>query len=288
MFFFIIATVFLVIGVYCVLAFSLKIPKFKTAFTIMSKQTKGVSSKNNKAKLFSAISKPLSQFIPLSMSKEISLRRMLQNTSVETPKEYVARLTVTFFIISLFGLPLLLIYPYLALIPIAISGLTVFVIHDDVKDKATKQNKAAQKEIPGFIDTFTHAVKTNRNILNIFDSYIQNYDTALSKELSFTLADMRTGGEEIGLKRFEMRMNNALVSQLVRGILATLHGEDMSLYFIDLVKTVNEIRRKELTQKALKIKPKISLMSNGLAMFSIGVLIVILGFSAFEYIKTTM
>lgn len=107
-------------------------------------------------------------------------------------------------------------------------------------------------------------------------------------ELAKTVADMRTGNPDIALKRFEHRMNNPLLSQLIRGVLATMRGEDMTAYFTELVKKVHEIRKKLLTQKALKVVPKISTMSNIRAFWAIGVMLYIVGMGVLEYVKGMM
>lgn len=288
MFYFIISAVLIAVFTYSVLGFALKIPPLKISFLVMSMMRKGNESGKRSFQLFHTLSHSISAYVPISMAKEIKLSRMLQNVSTETPKEFVARLIVIGLFISIFALPCLLITPLLALLPLITAIIVVFVIVEETKDKALKQHRAAEKEIPSFIETFTHNVKTNRNIIAIFDTYIQNYSTPLSHELARTVADMRTGSTDIALKRFEMRMNNPLLSQLIRGILATMRGEDMTSYFSELVKKVSEIRKKLLTQKALKVKPKISLMSNVRGLWAIGVLLYIVGVAVLEYMKGSL
>lgn len=289
MIYFILAAIFVGIFMYSLLAHFLHIPSFKLALSTIRSQSRGTAVKNNSGSFLSALAKPISPYIPLSMAKEVKYSRMLQTISVETPKEFVARLIVTFTFIAAFAIPLALINPYLGLIPLAIAVIAVFIIMEETKDKAKKQHQLAENEIPGFVETFTHSIKTNRNVLSIFDAYIQNYkDTPLSMELAKTVADMRTGNPDIALKRFEHRMNNPLLSQLIRGVLATMRGEDMTAYFTELVKKVHEIRKKLLTQKALKVVPKISTMSNIRAFWAIGVMLYIVGMGVLEYVKGMM
>lgn len=286
MLFYIIGAILIGICLYQILAHFLHIPSLKHAFLVMRGQSGGSKQKENNIPLLSTLSKPLAKYMPLSLTKEIKYTRILQNISVETPKEFFARLLVTFLIISVLAIPLALINPWLALIPLLGALVTVFIIQEETKDKAKKLHQAAEIEIPSFVETFTHSIKTNRNVLQIMDTYISNYkDTPLSTELTRTVADMRTGSADVALKRFEIRMNNPLLSQLIRGILATLRGEDMTSFFSDLVKKVHEIRKKTLIQKALKVVPKVSLMSNLRAFWAIGVLLIIVGMGIMEYVK---
>lgn len=288
MIFNILAAVLAAAALYQILAFFLKTPPLKQSLMIMRNRTNGNSGSKKTVSLIGNISKSLADYIPLSIAKEIRYSRMLQNVSAETPKEFVARIVVTCIIIAVLAILAAIITPWLAILPLVASAIAAFIIFEDAKDKAKKQHQAAEQSIPNFVEMFTHSVKTNRNVLSIFDTYIQNYEcTPLSVELMRTVADMRTGDPDIALKRFEHRMNNPLLSQLVRGILATMRGEDMTAYFNDLVRKVNEVRKKLLTQKALKVVPKISVMSNARAFWAIGVLLYIAGMAILEYVKST-
>ena len=285
MIYYILASVFIVVCIYSVLAHFLHIPTFKHSFLIMRSQSNGAEKKKG-ISFISTIANPISPYIPLSMAKEVKYSRMLQNISVETPKEFFARIIVTFAMVAVLAIPFSFINPYLSLIPLLAAIIIVFIIFEETKDKFKKQHQLAENEIPSFVETFTHSIKTNRNVIDIFDAYIQNYDnTALSMELEKTVADMRTGSSDVALKRFEHRMNNPLLSQLIRGVLATMRGEDMTSYFTELIKKVHEIRKKLLTQQALKVVPKISVMSNARAFWAIGVMLYIIGIGVMEYVK---
>lgn len=287
MFYFILSAILLVICTYSILAYCFEIPTFKTSLRIMGMLKKSETNQNTFQFLYT-FSKPLAKYIPLSLAKEIKYNRMLQNISSETAKEFVARLVLIFCFILIFAIPCGLISLWLSLVIFLVGVITVFICFEETKDKAMKQHRKAEAELPRFIETFTHSIKTNRNVIEIIDTYIQNYDSALSRELLRTTADMRTGNPEIALQRFDLRINNPLLSQLIRGILATMHGEDMTIYFQDLVNKIAEIRKKELTQYALKIKPKISKLSTIRAMWAIGVLLFIIGAGVIEYVKGTL
>lgn len=276
MIYYIISAIFILIASYCILAIAFKVPGFKTSKNI-NKLTKINEEKTTISDFIGKLSKPFAKYIPISLAKEIKLEKLLRSAlSRETPHEFKARLILSFILICLLGLPLALINHWLVIAPIVFAFLFVLAQHGDLEKKSEEQQLLVKKEIPRLIENFTHSIKTNRNIINIFDNYISNYDSYLSKELTKTVADMRTGSQEIALQRFEMRMNNPLVSQLVRGILATLRGEDMTMFFTDLTLKVSAMRKQYLTEQALKVKPKISRISTIRAMMSIGVLLTVI------------
>ncbi len=275
MIYFFISAIFITIALYVILAILFKLPSFKVSFNI-AKHVKASEVKKNPFEFLATLSKPLSKYVTLSLSKQLKLEGLLTSSgSAETPNQYVARLIFTFTFICIFAVPLSFISPWLILIPLVAAIITVVIIDSEMKDKSQKVQELIEDEVPRFIESFSHSIRTNRNVINIFDTYTLNYDTYFSNELKKTVADMRTGSQEIALQRFELRMNNSMLSQLVRGILATMRGEDMTIHFDELVHKMSAMRKQRLTAQALKIKPKISALSLIRAMWSIGVLLVV-------------
>lgn len=265
----------LVPAIYQVLAGVFKAPSFKMSGYISSVKDLR-KEKKNPFLFLSVLSKPLAKYAPVSVAKEVKLTRMLERASVdETPKEYTARLIFTFAFIGVFALPCLFIATWVALIPLAAAGITVLAINEETKEKSMMFQKLIEAEIPGMVESITQKLENQRNVIAIFDAYTQNYDTYLSRELARTVADMRTGSAEIALQRFEMRMNNAIISQFARGVIATMHGENMTVFFNELVSKVAAMRKQHLTEKAYKAKSKISPLSMIRAIWSLGVLLVV-------------
>lgn len=265
----------LVVAVYQIMAAILRVPSFKMSGYIST--VRSLHKEQKKPFLFlSTLSKPLAKYVPVSMAKEVRLTRMLDRANVnETPKEYTARLVLTFLFVSIFALPFLFVSTWLALIPILAAAIVVLNITGETKEKSIKMQQLIENEIPGMVESITQKLEHQRNIIAIFDTYSQNYDTYLSHELKRTVADMRTGSAEVALQRFEMRMNNTIISQFVRGLIATMHGENMTIFFNELVAQVAAKRKQQLESMALKVKPKISTMSMIRAFWSIGVLLAI-------------
>lgn len=275
MFYIILAGFLLVPALYQLLACVLHVGSFKMSGYIGAHQRRLRESKNP-FQFLTTLSLPLARFMPISMAREIRLSNMLERSGTsENPKEYVSRLAVTFTFIAAFALPLLFLSKIAAMIILIGAILAVFIIHTETKDKSTQLQVLIEDEIPRMVESITHKLETKRNVIAAFDAYTQNYDTFLSRELSKTVADMRTGSPEIALQRFELRMNNPILSQFVRGVLATMRGENMTLYFNELIIKVSSMRKQRLTQLALKIKPKVSAMALLRAFWSIGVLLAV-------------
>lgn len=274
MVYFVISSVALGFALYNFLCMACCIPSIKISNNISKHSKNFVKKIDENKKHFQfvyTLSKPLSKYVSLSIAKQLKLASVLDNK--ETPEQYVARLAFTFVLVFTLGIPLGFISLWMLLIPLGVAVLAIVVINAETKDKSVKLQQAIDDEIPKFIEIFSHSIKTDRNVINIFDTYTKNFDTYFSREVAKTAEDMRTGSQEVALQRFELRMNNKLLSQLIRGILATMRGEDMSVYFDELVVKMSAVRKQRLTAMALKIKPKISLLSNLRALLSVIILI---------------
>ncbi len=263
-------------AIYNLISSVFNVPKFKTSKYINNLKQMGKLRADPFA-FITVLSKSFAKYVPLSLAKEVKLNKLLTGAlSNEKPNEFVARLILAFILICSLGIPLAFITPWIAIIPFVFAILFVIAQHGDLQKKSEEQQQLVEKEAPRLIENFSHNIKTNRNIINIFDNYINNYDSYLSKELAKTVEDMRTGSQEVALQRFELRMKNPLISQFVRGIIASLRGEDMTMFFNDLVLKVSALRKQHLTQQALKVKPKISRMSTIRAMLSIFILLIVI------------
>lgn len=72
---------------------------------------------------------------------------------------------------------------------------------------------------------------------------------------------MRSGSYEAALTRFEARFNSPLLSDVVRGLIGVLRGDDGVHYFQMLVHDMKQLELQRLKAKAIKIPPKIRVFS---------------------------
>ena len=74
-------------------------------------------------------------------------------------------------------------------------------------------------------------------------------------------ADMRSSSYEAALIRFEARMGSAIISDIVRGLIGILRGDDGRMYFQMLSHDLKALELQHLKAKAAKIPPKIRVFS---------------------------
>ena len=73
--------------------------------------------------------------------------------------------------------------------------------------------------------------KNSRDVLSMLEHYKGNAGEDFRRELDIVCADMRSGSYEAALTRFEARMNSPQLSDVVRGLIGVLRGDDGAMYF---------------------------------------------------------
>ena len=112
-------------------------------------------------------------------------------------------------------------------------------------------------ELPRFVATITQELMASRDVLNMLESYQRNAGKAMKRELAITIADMRTGNFEAALTRFESRISSAMLSDVVRGLIGVIRGDDGVVYFRMLSHDMKQIEIQRLKHLAMERPPKI-------------------------------
>ena len=86
-------------------------------------------------------------------------------------------------------------------------------------------------ELPRFVSTITQEIKASRDILSMLETYKKSAGPGLKKELDITIADMKSGSYEAALTRFESRVGSSSLSEVIRGLIGVLRGDNGVLYF---------------------------------------------------------
>ena len=72
---------------------------------------------------------------------------------------------------------------------------------------------------------------------------------------------MRSSSYEAALTRFEARINSPMLSDLTRGLIGVLRGDDGAMYFQMLAHDMKQLELQRLKAQAMKIPPKIRVFS---------------------------
>lgn len=200
----------------------------------------------------------VSVLIKLTPYQRRKLVATLKSAEIKvSPETYVAKAWVKA------GLTLFLIIPALIIFPIVfplIIFLAIAVYFKEIRsvDEAIrKRRENIENELPRFVATLTQEFKANRNVLTILESYKSNAGIGLKRELEITVADMKSGSYESALTRFESRLGSPKVSDVVRGLIGVIRGDDGVVYFQMLSHDLKQLEIQRLKTIAMKRPGKI-------------------------------
>ena len=174
-----------------------------------------------------------------------------------TPETYMADIYIKVGMILLFAIVSFLFTPYLSVLFVIIAIAVYFTEYNRANNILKKRKGKIEHELPRFAMTIEQELMTSRDVFKILENYHKNSTSNLGRELEITTADMRSGSYEEALRRFESRIGSSSLSEIIRGLLGVLNGNDETLYFRMLAKDLKELEYQKLRGIALKRPEKI-------------------------------
>lgn len=244
-------------GSYTILITCLKLPSPST------EKTAQLYVKNNSLSmqfdlLVQRLSSRLAKYIKMDEYKYSKLEQELKSLGMEqTPEIFRATSIVKAILVLTLVIPCALIIP-VASIGIVVIAIFVFCKADnELHEKIKEKREAIELELPRFCSTIKQELLGTRDVLLILENYRKNAGETMKKELDILCADMRTGNYESALVRFEARISSASLSDIIKGLLGTLRGDNNSSYFEILSHDMDEMEVRRLEAEAAKQPGKI-------------------------------
>lgn len=95
----------------------------------------------------------------------------------------------------------------------------------------------------------------------MLESYAANAGPELKHELDITVADMKSGNYEDAIIRLESRVGSSMMSDVCRGLIGILRGDDNKIYWASLALKFNDTARQHLRLQAQKVPKKVKRLS---------------------------
>lgn len=250
------------IGFFFILADLKHLPYMKTSKAVLnlSKKQKGKSSGLDV--WLKGIAAWLSKHIRINEFKRIQLEADLKTAQIDiTPEMFKANAIIKAAIVGVFALPVLFIFPLLC--PVILS-MAVFLYSREVKSVSIRirnKRERIEYELPHLVFTIDKTLQHNRDVLYILESYAVNAGAELKNELDITAADMRSGNYEAALTRLEARVGSSMMSDVCRGLIGVLRGDNTAMYWASLLLKFNDTQRQQLRLKAQKVPSKVKRLS---------------------------
>lgn len=193
------------------------------------------------------------RFITLDKVRRNSIQIKLNAAEIRcTPEFYVARSIAEGIVIVLFAVPMLWIMP-IASICCIVFGVLVYFQSMQKADRIIKQKREnIETDMVLFSSTICQTLSTSRDVLKMLQSFRSVCGDTFRHELDVTIADMKTGNYEDAIKRLDERVNSADLSEIIKGLLAIMRGDNQQLYFEMLTKDLMTKEKENLKREAKK------------------------------------
>lgn len=245
-------------GLYLVIAELFRIPTYKSTRAILNTVKKNRSQIHNTQAVMMELAMKFSKVIMIDNYKKRKLNAVLKSADFPVTAEvYLAQAAVKAALFWLCSLVCLLVFPLLAPAFLALGMVTYFKESTSAERMIVKRREAIEYELPRFVATLTQQLKASRDVLSMLEIYQKHADLALKQELIVTIADMRTGNYESALTRLEGRVSSPMLSDVVRGLIGVLRGDDGVMFFAMLSHDMKQIELQRLKKLAMERPPKI-------------------------------
>lgn len=209
-----------------------------------------------------ALARKLAGLIRISPSRREKLAGTLAAADKPiTPERHIADCIIKASIVALLAIPVAFIFP-LAVPVVLIFAIAQYSEAYSSPERATvRKRESIENELPFFCSRIESMLGHTRDVVRIISSYRKNAGPELKKELGITLADIQSGNARTALIRLESRVGSPHMSEITRGLLAVLDGNDPVGYWYNLSVRLSDSRRQMLLRRAAKIPEKINRLS---------------------------
>lgn len=235
------------------------IPTQKTSRMMMlSRKQRGTKNEKLLDVYLTKIASLLAPYLRLDKLRRNRLQAALKIAGLEiTPEVYTAKAWIMAGGTLLLALPVMLLLPLFVPILIGLAVALWFSTYYAAFDFVKKRRKLIETEIPRFALTIGQNLENDRDVLKILTSYRRVAGKDFGAELDQTIADMKTGNYENALIHFETRIGSPMLSDVIRGLVGVLRGDDQRMYFKMICFDMRQIEQNNLKKEAAKRPKKI-------------------------------
>lgn len=254
-------------GLFFIAADLLRLPTLATQKAMLSAGKRAKAKPKTTDALLRNAGVHLSRYIHMDEYKKSRMANVLSAAGFsDSPELFTAMAIVKGLAMALGIIPCLILLPLLAPIVLFAAVLVYFKeIRKADEALAVKRGKIEQ-ELPRFVATITQELKASRDVLSMLENFKKNAGEDFAAELDILTADMRSSSYEAALTRFEARFNSPMLSDITRGLIGVLRGDEVGVYFQMLAHDMKQLELQRLKAQAMKIPPKIRVFSFAMLM----------------------
>lgn len=272
---------FLVAGLFFLAAAFLQLPGTRITRAMLGTMRQEKKTAKTLEACLMSISIQLAKYIRIEEYKRGRMDRVLKAGGINlSPEVYQAYALTKAGAILLMIIPSIILFPILSPVVFILAVLIYFKEIQKADEKLKEKRAEIEGELPRMVATIEQELKASRNVIGMLERYRSNAGKALKGELDILIADMRSSNYEAALTRFEARLNSPMLSDVVRGLIGVLRGDDSTVYFQMLAHDFKQLELQRLKAEAQKIPPKIRVFSFIMLLCFLLTYLVIIGYVA--------
>lgn len=271
------------VGLFFILADALRVPTYASS-KAANELGKRRHPKTNPIEIWL---RDLSHFLAgklrLGEYRKAQLAADLETADISlTPEEYIANAITKALFVGVFAILLFFLFKFGALLLVILAIVMYFKESRSIVGKLKARRQKIEYELPRFVGFIEKTLKHNRDVLYMLESYKDNAGPELRREIEITIADMRSGNMEAALTRLESRVGSSMMSDVTRGLIGIIRGDDTVVYWASLNMKFSDYQRQLLKNEAKAVPRKVRRLSLILLICFMAIYIVVIGQVLFE------
>jgi tight adherence protein C len=274
-------------GLYQLLGGVFHVPTRREVKTIVAVGKRKREKKKRFEALFFKGAHVISKYITINPYKRKKLEAIFRSLGMTTTPEVLYATALIKGAMCLVIAAIMAIF--LPIISLALVVLAILIFFKEIQRPASimlERREEIDRELPRFVGVIEQELKSRRDVLGILSDYRKNAGLALGEELDITVADMKSSNYENALTRLESRVGSSGLSNITRGLIAVLRGDDGKLYFEMLNHEMRKLEINQLKMEVLKRPAKIKKYTILLLIAFIATFFVVLGYQIVTTLPT--
>lgn len=274
-------------GLFQLLSGLLHLPTLRTSRVMMDTAREDKKLSKTMDALYMDGAARLSGFIRINDYKRSRMNNVLRASGLGmTPEVYMAYAYLKAGSIFILVIPALYVFPLIAILLVLLGVMVYYRETRKAEEMLREKREQIEGELYRFVSTITQELKNSRDVLSMLEHYKENAGEMFRRELDIVCADMRSGSYEAALTRFEARLNSPQLSDVVRGLIGVMRGDDGAVYFQMLTHDFKQAELQRLKAKAAKIPPKIRVFSFAMLVCFLATYFAIIGYEIIKSMGT--
>jgi len=254
--------VLLAVGLFFIAADLLRLPSLAAQKAMLAAGKQAKAKPKTVDTLLQSAAVRLSHLIRMDEYKRSRMKNVLSAAGLNTtPELFTATAIVKAASVAVLAVPSIFVLPLLAPVALFLAALIYFKEIRKADEALSAKRSRIEQELPRFVATITQELKASRDVLAILENFKKNAGSDFGAELDILTADMRSSSYEAALTRFEARFNSPMLSDITRGLIGVLRGDDGAVYFQMLSHDMKLLELQRLKAQAMKIPSKIRVCS---------------------------